>query len=322
MWWAGYPIPQRCARDLLAEAARGWEEWVRVFREELGAGGAEELDDSDAIWEALDASETARPRRKLLTQMRKRVGRASFPTLFRIILEVGSGSFTGYRPAPKADPRDDERLLVSAAIGFPPGRKTGRTLLDDPRIARDTEAFLKGVSRVLMSAHPRADLEAMTDAELLAARDELRAFEPLIPVLPELGEEALGNQGRSLRALADTLMAMGPIDQAMALLFWHELRLQGLGPKMDAYVRLAVLAPVWLPMVRGAQMRDDPSVPADSTAADDGGGASTAADAASTASTANNRVNPADTAEEESRRVRRVRRRVRRTNPPTPSQNS
>jgi hypothetical protein len=252
MWWAGYPVPMHSVRSLLVEAAELWEGWMSALREELldtGAGDAG-ADFSDAVWDLIDSAETARSRRTLLTRMRKRVGRRSFPTIFRIVLEVSSGQFTGFRVAPKGDARDDERLLVSKAIGSPASGATNHMRLAGSIVAFDMEAYLKGASRVMGQAQPRANLAAMTDAELRQLRDELRVFEPLLAVTPDLVAEMSGKWARAVHDIVQALLTMAPIDQAIAVLLWYELRRYGLGPMMDAYLRLAELLPLWLPVAR------------------------------------------------------------------------
>ena len=96
LWWKGHDIPLTRIRAFLNNTIAGYEKGLKelaaYFRPSHVVEG-EEGELPDAAFDLLDRMQTSRTRMKPLRRMRKRVGTSNFPTLLRMIFEVGLGDF-------------------------------------------------------------------------------------------------------------------------------------------------------------------------------------------------------------------------------------
>src|SRR5262249_34908831 len=122
LWWTRYAIPTKYVRQVLLQAAVDWEQWLTEMREREDGAEADDADETDelpdAAWDVIDKSPDLRMRRKLIRQIRKRVTRERFPTIARLILEYGSGRFTGYPVDPVTDSKEDAQHLIERTVGL------------------------------------------------------------------------------------------------------------------------------------------------------------------------------------------------------------
>jgi hypothetical protein len=244
LWWAGYDVPEQWVKEPLQRVAATWREEMQALRQLVGQtdtdqgadGGFDEL--SDAFLEFLDQMGSARISRRVVTQARKRLSRDNFPTFVRILVEVLTGTFTGYAIDFATGTTDEERALAEVGLGVVRGR-TDRVADAGPWLTQDVEAALRELSRLLQQYPPGHGLETATREELARTRDEVKLFLALLKGWSAVAEQMFGRGAFGLAAVSTMAANEQPLDQAMWLLLWRTLRAAGLGALMDLLLPLA-----------------------------------------------------------------------------------
>jgi hypothetical protein len=149
LWWAGYDVPEAFVRGPLGQVTTASREAIRQLRELLGKSdskGTSTTDDDlpDAFFDLLDAMGSARGMHKAAMQARKRVGRERFPTFIRVIIEVVTGNFTGFRVDPVTGTTNEEQWIVEKGLGIARGR-TDRLADAGPWLTGDTGVELSAL---------------------------------------------------------------------------------------------------------------------------------------------------------------------------------
>jgi hypothetical protein len=244
LWWAGYDVPERWVKEPLERVAATWREEMQALRELVGQTapptdkeqGFDEL--PEAFLEFLDRVGSARIPRRVVTQARKRLGRDNFPTFVRILVEVLTGTFTGYAVDAETGTTDEERELVEVGLGVVRGR-TDRVAEAGPWLTHDVDVALRELSRFLQEYPPGSGLESVTLAELARTRDEVKLFLALLTGWSALAEQMFGRGAFGLAALSAMAADEHPQDLAMWVLLWRTLRAAGLGALMDVLLPVA-----------------------------------------------------------------------------------
>jgi hypothetical protein len=216
LWWEGWDVDPSLVRRALIAKLDDWERSLAEYVEKLDK--ADESPDDDPLTE-LTTVRLPAP----LARARKRVGSEDFPTAVNVILSQVMGQFAGWRPDPTdgADPSADQnvmwRLTGFAKVRAGMSEDEGRKL--DQDIERSQIRFSQATSLVAM----RAALTGAGDADLAAARDELRALgavaRALLPALePAMGIRFAGRDSLELPEWVAAKLAPG------ALLYWLALR--------------------------------------------------------------------------------------------------
>jgi hypothetical protein len=249
LWWAGYAVPSAFAHPWLERAAGEWETYVQALLAEQTAEERELHLLPEGVADVVDQAATARLRRPLLRRMRVRAGPDGFSALFRMILEMASGTFHGYYRDPDGSSAEDQQI-VTKALGL--NRLTSRGLLPpDLNVAAAMEADLRVVGELIATTQPQQLLETLSEGEQARARDDLRVLASALHRLRTLMEGALGKRDAKIFADLDrAVREMKPLDQAVSLLLWHAMRLQSMGARMDFWVQMARMVETFLPLLQ------------------------------------------------------------------------
>jgi hypothetical protein len=246
LWWNGFDVPPASVRGPLEREAATWHKEVDRLRQllvqthdaDMGDSTAAEDALSDAFLDFLDRTATALGLRKAMLQARKRVGRASFPTVVRVFVEVVSGTFESYSKDRVTGKVDKERTLVEKALGLERAR-TDRLAAAAPWLSGDTGETLATLSRLVWQYPPGYGLEAVSLDELAQARDEVKAFMGLLAGWGAISEQMFGRGAFGLGAIGMLTRDARPADQAAWILLWRTLRQSELSAAMDAFLSLA-----------------------------------------------------------------------------------
>ncbi len=244
LWWAGYDVSEGYVREPLQRVAADWGRGMQQLRELLGRTAATQSNEtdsdalSDAFFEFIDQAASSRISKAAIAQARKRVGRERFPTFVRVIIEVVTGTFTGYTVDAVTDTKDEERQLIEVALGVARGR-TDRLADAEPWLTTDTEDALREISRLVQQYPPGYGLDTVTLQELARTRDEVKVFFAMLTGWSEASEQMFGRGAFGLAGFRAITNAERPNDQALWVLLWRTLRMAGLGPAMDMLLPVA-----------------------------------------------------------------------------------
>jgi hypothetical protein len=245
-----------------------WEQWLTELRGLADNVVADEdyetVELPEAAWEVIDRSTDLRMRRKLLRQARKRVTRGQFPSFVRMILEYGSGRFTGYYVDPVTDSKEETQQLIERAVGLH-SPQAARLIRETPGFHEEIEAVFRVMSEFLGAARPQQGLTAATDADLIAMRDHLQAFQRWLEQLVSVVGAFFG-QGiiKGLSAGAASLREASAQDQAAFVLIW--LLLHQAAPEMRSELRQVLPEPLPSLLLLEATAEPSTSTPEHATA--------------------------------------------------------
>jgi hypothetical protein len=199
LWWQGYPVRTSKARAFLKGVASQFDLSTLTTRPD------ELADLIDAAADAPLASTDAR-------RVRKRIGRANFPTVLRILLEVAAGTFTGYEPD-WAGAGDTEEQLVEKALGFTGAPPEGSWSSETTLAELSAQLFETPLSRAASDA---------ADDQLASARDELRHLQTVIAAAATIARQTGGPGAGAVIQITDALEQPRP--QAAMVLAWFALK--------------------------------------------------------------------------------------------------
>jgi hypothetical protein len=214
LWWEDGGSPPPAVRARLLRVAEIWEREsqrlaVLLAEEDYGDPGAEA--EMEAAYRSLEAERLP----PALSRIAQNVGRHGLPTVFRVLAEAWSGTFEGYEDAPGEEGGRGE--LVERALGIDRAR-VDRILGDDPWFEGDSADDMRKLSG-LMGGRSLTHLAEAEDAELTAAREQVRALVRLILSGTAVVEQIFGSAafgfgtvGAVIRAQADEeefLLLMG-----------------------------------------------------------------------------------------------------------------
>jgi hypothetical protein len=249
LWWAGFDVPERYIRGQLVRAAALWRELTDELRQLLQQGAAGDTDDAladtnedDELTNRLEVflkhMSIVRSPRKAFAQMRRRVGREKFPTVVRVLAEIGTGTFEGYRADAVTGTTDDEREIVETALDFTRAR-TDRLVGVDPWLTGDTEQTFATLSRLIRDHPPGSDLDEVGIEELARTRDEAQLFKDLFTGLGSTVEQMFGRGAFGFTAFGALAHDESTRDQAIWVLLWRMIRRAELGAAIELMLPLA-----------------------------------------------------------------------------------
>lgn len=157
LWWRGFPVETGVIRRMLETHATAMEQ--------LRAHVAQAGDDSEELVSVVDGFATDRTLPSGLRRMRKRVTAQWFPTVVRILFEQWTGTFRGFES-------EDEFRAYERAFGAQ--LRPGRAITGKARSKSEREAV--ALSADMARLHYSETLQALSDTELVAARDYLRSM--------------------------------------------------------------------------------------------------------------------------------------------------
>ena len=244
LWWEDGCAPPPAVRALLGEQASAWEHQRAEFGALLAGEDAGELAAiarMESIYRGLEDGRVDGP----LGPMRRRTGRSAFASVVRVFAEILTGRFQGFTdvdgPASDGTPAPESTAqLVEVALGINRARRD-RLANTAPWFQGRVETDLLALSRTLgrVAIVPYAEC---SEAELDAARTELRAFLATIAAIVPVFEQLFGANAFGLATIGRALQIDDPSTQALSLLGWLVMRED---PKLsEAMRRFGALAPV------------------------------------------------------------------------------
>ena len=248
LWWEGYSIPLSSIQQFLEITRAHWQQGI----EEL-----HQLEEHpEQLSKLLDRMAVMRLSRKVLRQVRKRVGQKQFPLFVGVLVRVALGTFEGYIVDPETG--FDERSIVEKGFGLQKAR-TSRLADAGPWLTGDTGTVLQELSSRLHHHPLGEDLGIMTEIELIKAREEVRCFLSAFESISRTLDSMFSPGAFGFSVFADVIRGFGPRDQAIMLLFWRMMRSWGLGPNMDQLLEVSrQWQQLWFPLFQGLQqLRDE-----------------------------------------------------------------
>lgn len=213
LWWWGYEVRVEVVRGCLTTIADSWDE--AVF--ELAALAEDEI----ALKHTIEESSTARVRNTAVGRVRRRVGRKSFPTIFRILTEVASGRFEGLHADYATE--EDEGLFFERAIGLGRARTDSMPDGTGPWLNSDPEQNLADLSSIMSEPLSRT-VSGASDDELAAARDEVSPIVQLLATISSALEAEQGPGAFGVTELGRLLGGLNVNELAQFFAIWLRLR--------------------------------------------------------------------------------------------------
>lgn len=243
LWWEGYAVPLEVITPMLEQACQAWQQ------------GLEELArlqvNPEEFATQLERGAIQRTSRKVLTRVRKRIGRQRFPHFIEVLARIGSGTFTGYTDASVAG--KDERWIVERGFGLDRAQKN-RLADAPPWVTGDVSLVFVELSARLREYPFGAVLQGMSDTALQRDRDEVRVFFSSLAEMSRIFDMLFSPGAFGFSIFADIFEDCGPQDQAMLVLFWRLMRSWGFGPNMDQLLGVArQWQAVWFPLFVAVQ---------------------------------------------------------------------
>jgi hypothetical protein len=239
LWWAGYDVSLEKVRTLLGESAKSRDASTAELRARIDAPGG-----SDSIYDLADRMAGGRTDVKVLRQARKRVGRSSYSTVAKAVLETAAGRFGGFEPdAANAESAGDGEIL-ERALGLERAR-TDRLPDADPWLAGPADGALLEIS-ALAAAHRLSDvLTSTVDRDLIRYRDELKVFVSLFGSVSEATEDSFGPGAFGFGAFPRWFSAMTSFDRITFMLVWILFRRHGGEQVQEGYSAIVATAGQW-----------------------------------------------------------------------------
>lgn len=215
LWWRGFPVSLDVVRSFLTELAaevdshtpyiadlgsRQLSSWAKSIAEESREAGLD----------------------KPVGRSRKRLGRIQFPAFVRVLLRVWGGVYT-----PGESEFGSDTQLVEQAYGVQIKRRRG---LMGPGVwvkSMSLAALLREGSRFLLNHSIREELAALSDEQMLLAREEAA---PWLEILGRSGLAFDWIYGRGvypLSGLSEAVRSMRPSDEGIWFTWWAILRFRG-----------------------------------------------------------------------------------------------
>lgn len=215
IWWWGYEVDRKMVRDYLRTIAASWDQALMELRALA--------EDQAALEQLIEDSSRARVRNTSIGRVRRRIGRGSFPTVFRILMQVATGSFTGLHVDYATD--ENEGLLFEKAIGLSRARTDPMPDGMGPWLSSDPEENLSDLSSIM--AEPLSDTVNDTpEDELAKASDELRPIIQLLAAMSPALEAKKGPGAYGVTELGRLLGGMSVDDLGQFFVLWLRLRTQ------------------------------------------------------------------------------------------------
>jgi hypothetical protein len=153
--------------------------------------------------------------------LRRNVGRAEFPTLMGVMIEVATGRFRAYRDD-GAHGEPSTESVVEKGLGIDRARRDHLGEMG-PWFEGSSADDLRRLSSAISTASP-ATIATADDRELDAARAELRAFFQTIFEVSAILVRLLGRGALGLDTVTGVFAAMSERFQPFVLLVWMVLR--------------------------------------------------------------------------------------------------
>ena len=242
LWREGYPVPIDRIRAFLHDIAQQFDRGIQILKHGSHL--------SKRFWQYLDGVGDARLKDPILRRTRRRVGKARFPTLVRILAEVVTGTFVGWQPVAGTGAADmSDRDILEKGAGLERAR-IDRVGNAGPWLSRDTADDLRALSRAIAAAPLREVLADTPDEELLQARADLNILLSRLNALSVLSEGLLGRGAFGFGRIREFASA-SPLGQGFFLLIWLALRREQTNIEaFNAFVRGSA---EWLPHVASAE---------------------------------------------------------------------
>ncbi len=176
IWWEGYPVDLQLIRKILQETAIQLSErirWSVALKQLEQVNDDKMMEEPEQFLNFIEQFATANLEYKPLRRVRKRLGKEQFATFIRILIDIASGTFTGYSTS--YDRREVllELRILAKALG-----QNELFLKDEANIEHYIEKLLvphlQEVSLWLQTLPWEQALTSATNFDMLQARDEIR----------------------------------------------------------------------------------------------------------------------------------------------------
>lgn len=221
MWWLDGGPMSRAARQFLEETSTKLDHEFELVRQ-LAAGEEITLDgqsfDLDKLYQAVETGRLEGP----LAKARRRVGKDKMSSLFRFLVEFGTGTFTAFPMDQLLQTTAPEEELVEVGLGFARARRDSLAGAA-PWLQGDLEADFRRIASMIAGLSLEASA-ASHDALLNVARFELRTLAETLSEAADCLDAVFGRGAFGYRDLADILSAQTYDHQVGSLLTWSHVR--------------------------------------------------------------------------------------------------
>lgn len=175
IWWEGYPVDLQLIRKILEKTAAQLSERIRWFvaiKQLEQVNDDKTMEEPEQLLDFIERFATADLDYKPLRRVRKRLGKEQFATFIRMLIDIASGTFTGYSTSYDRREVLTELRILAKALG-----QNELFLKDDANIEHFIEKLLvpllEDVSLWLQTSPWEQALQSATNFDLLQARDEI-----------------------------------------------------------------------------------------------------------------------------------------------------
>ncbi|HET8893025.1 MAG TPA: hypothetical protein VFM96_02875 [Gaiellaceae bacterium] len=211
----------RAARQFLEDTASNLDRELDLVRQ-LAAGEGITLDgqsfDLDRLYQAVETGRLDGP----LAKARRRVGKDKMSSLFRFLVEFGTGKFTAFPIDQLLQTTAPEEELIEVGLGFARARRDSLAGAA-PWLQGDLEADFKRIASMIAGLSLQASAES-NDVFLNIARFELRTLARTVSQAADCLDAVFGRGAFGYRDLADILSAQTYEHQVGSVLMWSHVR--------------------------------------------------------------------------------------------------
>ena len=228
LWLWGFDVPDRYLRDVLANAAQSADEalaYVGQFLIPQDRSDAEDEAAAHAFDLFLDQLYDAKTDIILFKHLRHALRRDRLKALMIEVCRIGLGQFDSFSAKPEL--YDPDRIIQSQLFDLAMGVRAARQNVIDgrrPWLDGDIGPILARVSDLLGSGSMTDMLAEMSDAEILAGKNEVVAIANIVRVLLDASLRMFGEDALGYARLVQLLQKTKPDELATVLLCWFKIR--------------------------------------------------------------------------------------------------
>jgi hypothetical protein len=178
IWWEGYPVDLGLIREILQKTTARLSERIRqlvAIKHAEQVSDDKTLEETEELLDFIEQFATVHLGYKPLRRVRKRLGKEQFSTFMRMLIDIASGTFTGYSTTYDRREVLTELRILAKALG-----QNELFLKDDGNIEHYIEKllvpYLHEVSLWLQTLPWEQALQDATHFDLQQARDEIRVL--------------------------------------------------------------------------------------------------------------------------------------------------
>jgi hypothetical protein len=254
LWWEGFSVDKKHWMPAIEKAGQRWDAAVSEMSEAVDGDDADYLL-KDSLIDDLDKLSETRTENRVIRRARKRVGKAQFSRLLRILLETAVGQFRSWDEIADTDDgeNDTDAKIAERGMGISRARKD-RLGNAGPWLSGDIAAHLVTLSS-LFARNRLADVyKAASDEQLLQARDELRQLIRMFAGLGPLLEGIFGRHAFGFGTLSELDQSSSARLQAGLILLWLLVKQKsGMVQGMENLLRSVDAANVAINALRGLE---------------------------------------------------------------------